>query len=491
MNTLISEITSTPPEEMLLDDLLVRTLVGSGHAGSAAAIIGDDGVTTRDQLFGVAGRLAHHFIENVTPDERVGLVDSRDANALIVVIASLMSGRSLAMLGVGEFTEDARELALRARCRLVVHGTEITRLGSAGFAGLESSPLTGICDSDPDEAMVLFTSGTTGQPKGVRLSRANVLANLTAMLRTALPWQSEDRLGQVLTTTHSFGLSMSLMALARSVPIVFLPDGPPSRSLAEGMGRHHVSIFACVPYFLRLMSRRGMDLGTSTAPDLRHLFLAGGGLVDEEIDQLLPGFDGALYLMYGFTETTARAAVRRYGDGAPSGSVGLPLPGTHIDIVDSKGSVLSVGEEGLIRATGPSLMIGYLGAPVRERGEHFTTSDLGHLDHAGNLMVTGREVEMMNFRGNRVSVVRLEAQAMRFDGVLDARAIPDSRAEDAQCLLRLILSASADESAVRRAVRTALEPRGIIRSVEVVHSLPKTRSGKAIRLTPADAPAGV
>ncbi|WP_454114613.1 class I adenylate-forming enzyme family protein [Microbacterium lacticum] len=448
--------------------------------GDGVAVIDSNERLTRGDLFERAARLGRELDERVGPDERIGLVDTRDVQTIVVVLACLLAGRPIAMLGVAEYGEEAKTLAARARCRIVFCG-DINHDLDADPGAVESSPRYGLTESDSPEAVVLFTSGTTGMPKGVRLSRANIAANLTAMLRITEPWTSQDRLGQVLTVTHSFGLSMALMAVARRVPIVRLPDGPPSRALSQLMADHSISVFACVPYFLRLMSRRGMSLGGTAAPDLRALFLAGGGLGDEEIAQILPDFGGSLYLMYGFTETTARAAVRRHGDGAPSGSVGLPLPGTHIDIVSPRGEAVAVGEEGLLRAIGPSLMIGYLGEVPRVKGTPFLTSDLGRVDSAGNVFITGRDVEMMNFRGNRVSVVRVEAQAMRADGVIDARAIPDSRDEDAQCTLRLVLSDTADSSHVRRDVISLVEPRGIVRAIEFVADLPKTRSGKAIR----------
>lgn len=413
------------------------------------------------------------------PDERLGLVDSRDETALIDLLAGIFAGVPLALLGTGTVTDSARELARRAQCAAILNCGATEEIEYVPDAA--ASPRFGRAESDSQEAVVLFTSGTTGRPKGVRLSRANVLSNLTAMLRITDPWTPADRLGQVLTISHSFGLSMALMAVARGTPIVWLPDGAPGRALSEAIDVHGITVFACVPYFLRLMARRGISLGGESARSIRRLFLAGGGIADDEIAQLLPDLGGPLYLMYGFTETTARAAVRRHGDGAPTGSVGLPLPGTHIDIVSPDGVVLPIGAEGLVRAIGPSLMIGYLGEPPRTPGAPITTSDLGRLDDGGNLFITGREVEMMNFRGNRVSVVRIEAQAMKVDGVLDARAIPESRAEDAQCLLRIVLAEGAQMSSVRRALIATIEPRGIIAGIERVESLPKTPSGKAIR----------
>jgi acyl-coenzyme A synthetase/AMP-(fatty) acid ligase len=222
-------------------------------------------------------------------------------------------------------------------------------------------------------------------------------------------------------------------------------------------------------------------LGRDGARRLRVLYLAGGGIRDDELDEVLPGYTGTTYLMYGFTEATARVAVRRRGDGAPADSVGLPLPGAHIDVVDELGTPLPSGEVGRIRAWSPSLMIGYLGEAPRDPGEPHTTTDLGRLGPGGDLFITGREAEMHNFRGNRVSLVAVEARVAEVPGVLEARVQPETAEEDSQCRLQLVVAAGADAATVRRAALAAVEPPGLIREVLVVDRLETTRSGKAIR----------
>jgi acyl-coenzyme A synthetase/AMP-(fatty) acid ligase len=301
------------------------------------------------------------------------------------------------------------------------------------------------------------------------------------MMRSTAPWTPQDRLGQVLPVTHSFGLSMALLALARGVPIVMLGDGPPSRRLATAFDRQAVTIFACVPYFLRLMSLRGFNLGGDCARALRLLYLAGGGVSDADLGTLLGDFGGEVYLMYGFSEATARVAVRRMGDGAAADSVGLPLPGTFVDIVSREGVVQPPGVEGFIRARSACLMIGYLGQEPRTPGSGFVTSDLGVLDAFGNLFVTGRDSELMNFRGNRVSVVSVEAVVLLVAAVLDARLTPDSRDEDALCRLQVVAAVGAPREAIRRDIIRTVAPKGLIREITFVDVLERTRSGKPTR----------
>jgi len=139
------------------------------------------------------------------------------------------------------------------------------------------------------------------------------------------------------------------------------------------------------------------------------------------------------------------------------------------------------GSEGFIRASSPCLMIGYLGQAPRTRGSAFVTTDLGVTDVYGNLSITGRDSEVMNFRGNRVSVVSVEATMMQMTGVLDARLKPYSRDEDTQCTLRVVAQTDAHHGELRREIIRTVTPKGLIREITFVEALEKTRSGKPIR----------
>jgi acyl-coenzyme A synthetase/AMP-(fatty) acid ligase len=440
---------------------------------------------SKGEVWEQAATLARTIALQVPVDHRIGLVDNQDPSSIVGIPAALIAGRSVALLPVsGVDDPDMQDHASEARCPVVFVGgvvKRVTRPSPDDPLGL-LDPTAGLGPGPgaSPEVVLLYTSGTTRKPRGVRLSSRNVASNLSAMLRFTAPWTPTDRLGQILPVTHSFGLSMALLALAREAPIVLLGDGPPTRRLATAFDLHEVTVFACVPYFLRLMSRRGLNLGGDCAHDVRSVYLAGGGVTDAELLTLLPDYRGEVYLMYGFTEATARVAVQRMGDGAASDSVGLPLPGTYVGIVSPEGVVQPPGSEGFIRASTPSLMIGYLGQVPRTPGSAFVTTDLGMTDVSGNLSIMGRDSEVMNFRGNRVSVVSVEATVMQIACVLDARLKPDSRNEDAQCSLRVVAQPRAPWGASPGDHRE-VTPKGLIREITFVQTLEKTRSGKPIR----------
>lgn len=472
------------------DDLLA--LLGPERSPHAPCIISGDLTMSRGEVWERANALARAIELQVPPDHRIGLVDTHDGASLVGVLAAFLAGRSVALLPVsGVDDPDLPDFASEARCPAVLIGgvlERVTKPSPEDPLGL-FDPAAGLGTAGPlsPEAVVLYTSGTTRKPLGVRLSGQNIASNLSAMMRSTAPWDATDRLGQILPMTHSFGLSMALLALAREVPIVMLGDGQPSRRLAAAFDQHAVTIFACVPYFLRLMSLRGLHLGGNCARRLRLLYFAGGGVSDADLRTLQPAYEGEVYLMYGFTEATARVAVRRRGDGAMPDSVGLPLPGTYVDIVSADGMVQPPGAEGFIRASSACLMIGYLGREPRTPGSPFVTTDLGVMDVCGNLSITGRDSELMNFRGNRVSVVSVEARVNLIAAVLDSRLTPDSRSEDAQCALRVVAQADAPLDELRREIIRTVTPKGLIREITFVDVLARTRSGKPIRVDTSSA----
>lgn len=446
--------------------------LGVDDRSTTEAVTDGRDTLTRRELFDNAEKVRHLIDATVPSGARVGLAPTSQATSLVDLLGALLAERPVALLPP---EADGGELAVAAQCAATIADGRLQPLrdGAARVA---------LATADSPERVVLFTSGSTRLPRGVRLSEANLLSNLTAMRGVgAAGWTPDDRVGQILTLAHSFGLSMALLALAARSPLVMLPDTVPSRRLGSTLTDAGVTVLACVPYYLRLMAMRGVDLGGQSAPGLRHLYLAGGGIGDADLDALIPDFGGKTYLMYGLTEATARVAVRVRGNDAPADSVGLPLPGTHVRIVDEHGKPVPTGETGRIQVCSPGLMIGYVGEPDRPPGQPLTTTDLGHLDAAGHLFVTGREAEMMNFRGHRCSILAVEASVNAVEGVDESRLIPDSADEDAQAELRIVPAPDLDQRDLKRRVLAVVTPPGLVRTVTFVTDLPRTASGKPIR----------
>lgn len=255
----------------------------------------------------------------------------------------------------------------------------------------------------PDLGLLLTTSGSTGNPKLVRLSRAAVLANAAAIGET-LGITADDVAPTTLPLFYTFGLSVLNSHLLRGATVVLERGGILQRDFWTAVGTHGVTSVAAVPYQYEMLRRLRFD--PARYPTLRTLTQAGGRLRPELVEDFagrMAAAGGRLFVMYGQTEATARMAVLppdRIAD--KLGSAGLPIPGGSFSI--------AAGE---IVYTGPNTMMGYAeSAEDLARGDDLGgvlhTGDLGRLDDEGFLFLTGRLKRIAKVFGVRVNLDDVE-----------------------------------------------------------------------------------
>jgi acyl-CoA synthetase (AMP-forming)/AMP-acid ligase II len=255
----------------------------------------------------------------------------------------------------------------------------------------------------PDLALLLTTSGSTGNPKLVRLSRAAVLANATA-IGQSLGITPDDIAPTTLPLFYTYGLSVLNSHLLRGATVVLERGGFLRREFWEAVGTHGVTSLAAVPYQYEMLRRLRFD--PARYPSLRTLTQAGGRLRPELVEDFagrMAVVGGRLFVMYGQTEATARMAVLppdRIADRL--GSAGLPIPGGAFSIAD-----------GEVVYTGPNVMMGYAeSAADLARGDDLggvlRTGDLGRLDAEGFLFLTGRLKRIGKVFGVRVNLDDVE-----------------------------------------------------------------------------------
>jgi acyl-CoA synthetase (AMP-forming)/AMP-acid ligase II len=255
----------------------------------------------------------------------------------------------------------------------------------------------------PDLALLLTTSGSTGNPKLVRLSGAAVRANAEAIV-AALGITGDDVTPTTLPLFYTFGLSVLNSHLLAGATVVLERTGILQRDFWTAVNEHGVTTLAAVPYQYEMLRRLRFD--PAKYPTLRTLTQAGGRLRTElvtDFAERMATVGGRLFVMYGQTEATARMAVLpsdRIAD--KLGSVGLPVPGGSFSIVD-----------GEVVYTGPNTMLGYAEtAADLARGDDLGgvlhTGDLGHLDDDGFLFITGRLKRIGKVFGVRVNLDDVE-----------------------------------------------------------------------------------
>jgi acyl-[acyl-carrier-protein]-phospholipid O-acyltransferase/long-chain-fatty-acid--[acyl-carrier-protein] ligase len=279
----------------------------------------------------------------------------------------------------------------------------------------------GISRHGPEDLLtVIFSSGSTGEPKGIMLSQANVSANIESMIQaTALG--REDRALAVLPFFHSFGYTVTLWApLQVGASATYYPDPRQAREIGELCRAHRCTIYLSTATFLRFCLKK------CEPDDFRSLrFLVCGA---EKLPQTLArDFQqkfGVLPLEgYGCTELSPVAAtnlpdedlggVRKFYN--RSGTVGQPIPGVAARVVHSETQEpLGIGEEGLLLMTGGSVMQGYLGRPdLTERvllDGWYVTGDMARIDEEGFITLTGRLSRFAKVGGEMVPLERIEEE---------------------------------------------------------------------------------
>ena len=255
----------------------------------------------------------------------------------------------------------------------------------------------------PELALLLTTSGSTGNPKLVRLSRSAVLANAESIAQS-LGITADDVAPTTLPLFYTFGLSVLHSHLLRGATVVLERTGILQKDFWAAVAEHGFTSLAAVPYQYEMLRRLRFD--PAKYPTLRTLTQAGGRLRAELVADFaarMAAVDGRMVVMYGQTEATARMAVLpadRVAD--KPGSCGLPVPGGSFGI-----------DDGEVVYHGPNVMLGYAEtAADLARGDDLNgilhTGDLGHLDDEGFLFITGRLKRMGKVFGVRVNLDDVE-----------------------------------------------------------------------------------
>jgi len=361
-------------------------------------------------------------------------------------------------------------------------------LGLPPGARVPSAARTSALRAHPDDdlAALLYTSGTSGGPKGVMLSEANLESNI----RQCIAWASlgpEAVFLGVLPSFHCFGFTvLTLLPLYLGAKVVYTARFMPGRVL-ELLREHRPRVMLAVPSMLGALLRHDQARPEDLA-SVKYLVSGGEPLSQDIFDGYRERFGVTLNEGYGLTETSPVDNWCRPED-HKRGSVGPPLPGIEEKIVSADGMRLGPGEEGEIRIKGPNVMRGYYkddaqtAAAFDEEG-FFRTGDIGHLDADGHLFITGRLKEMIIIGGENVfprvieEVLNAHPQvaASAVIGISDAR-----RGEMVLAFVEPVTGAAIDPNALRAWCRDRLAPYQVPRRVQVIAELPRSPSGKILK----------
>ena len=287
----------------------------------------------------------------------------------------------------------------------------------------EGAPIDPVPTGSGDVALLAYTSGTAGVPKAVPLTHANLLSSIRAVM-LAWRWSAEDVLVHALPITHQHGLGGIHATLLAGSRASILPSFEPEELVAT-IERERASVLFAVPaIYERLLGWEGLDPVRLASLRLR---ISGSAPLSPLLFARVADAFGAPPLeRYGTTESGLDVSNTVVGPPRP-GSVGFPLPGIELALVDGAGSPVSAGEDGEIVVRGPQVFSGYLGTPnddVFLAGEWFRTGDVGQLDSGdGSLSITGRLRDVIITGGMNVHPREVELALEAHPGVREAAVI--------------------------------------------------------------------
>jgi long-chain acyl-CoA synthetase len=351
----------------------------------------------------------------------------------------------------------------------------------------QSDPLPIVARDDDDLAALLYTGGTTGRAKGVMLSHANLYFSGQAVQR-ASHIAGIARSLMTLPLSHSYGILVTISAMhSPERPVTVLLRWFDPAAFLELVERHRLETSAVVPSMIHLLLAQPLE-----RHDLSSLVYLGCGAsplapaAAEEIERRIPSV--TIRQGYGLTETAALISTNPAGQEKPR-SVGLPIPGAEVRILDDSGRELPPGEAGEICCRSPAVMRGYWGAPeataeaVRDGWLH--TGDIGYLDDDGYLFIVDRKKDLIIRGGFNVYPRDVEDALLEHPSVAAAGVVgrPDERHGE-EVVAFVSLNAPGDGVSPDELVSWARERIGgykYPREVHIIDSVPLTPVGKLDR----------
>ena len=358
------------------------------------------------------------------------------------------------------------------------------------------------CKAAPPQstAVILFSSGSEGIPKGVMLSHQNIMANLKQVAEV-LNAEQKDVIMASLPLFHAFGLTITqFLPLIEDIPMVCHPDPTDAFGVSKAIATYQASILFGTSTFFRLYIAN-KKIHPLMLDSLR-LVVAGAEKLNPEVRQAFEiKFKKTIYEGYGATETTPVASVNlpdrinfenwKAQLGGKNGTVGMPVPGTSFKIVDPETfEELPVNEAGMILIGGVQVMQGYLNHPEKTQTvikeidgyRWYITGDKGKLDEDGCLTIVDRYSRFAKIGGEMISLTSVEGNVAPFilelvpEAEYLSTAIPDSKKGEK---IVLLCSHNIDRSELREKLLAAgANPLSIPSEIIQIEPIPKLGSGK-------------
>ena len=421
----------------------------------------------------MSARLAHALrARDVQPGDRVALQVDKSVSAVVTYLACIRAGVVLLPMNTAYTTDEVGYLLDDAKPQLYLDNAALAELvAQAEALDPACEQFADVMPQPDDLAAILYTSGTTGRPKGAQLSHRNLASNAVT-LNQLWGFDGSDVLLHALPIFHTHGLFVAInCALLSGIPMVFLERFDPDAVVAA---LPRCTVMMGVPtFYTRLLQHPQFD--AECCAHMR-LFISGSApLLAATHEQFQLRVGHAILERYGMTETSMLTSNPLHGERRP-GTVGMPLPGVDVRIAAS----------GDVEVRGPNVFTGYWARPDLAATEFtadgfFRTGDIGFFDGEGYLHLVGRSKDLIISGGLNIYPKEIEAVIDEVDGVAESAVIGVPDADFGEVVVAVVVAVAGgtvDTDMVRAACRARLAGFKVPRTVHVVAELPRNAMGK-------------
>ena len=460
------------------------------------AIIDDHGQHTFQQLAAMATGLGM-YLSAQTEKPRVGLLLPAGAGFVASFYGTLLAGKSVVpinfMLGEREIAHIIADSGIDTIISMPLLAARLkdTPLKIVDITQLPPTP-AGLAPQFPspksdDMAVLMYTSGTSGLPKGVILSYGNLQSDVDAAISHAQLVGQHKFLG-ILPLFHSTGMLATMLApMQLGATTVYIARFSPVGTI-KAIREHGISVMAAVPSMYGALARL-KDAGPADVQTLYAPLSGGEPLPANVREGFFQKFQKHILEGYGLTETIGPVTVN-VPHARMDGSVGKPMPGVIIKITDDDGNALPQGQSGEVWLKGPMIMKGYFNLPQETTAAitadgFFKTGDLGRVDDQGFLYITGRKKDLIIVAGEKAVPREIEEALMKHPAVAEAAVLGKKDASRGEVVVAFIVlhegqSPRPDE--LKEACRAqGLASFKVPREIIVVKEFPRSPTGKVLK----------
>jgi len=482
------------------------------HNPDASAVRDHLGRTLNYGQFAGAVRAAQQLLleAGVKAGDRVMLVNENCVPLVVVILALSELSAWPVVVNARMAEPELDRIRLHCEPRLVLYFLDSAAAGErwqafadqqdsfflelgGGRVGVRSLPVQPRLDEETviDDGVftLIYTTGTTGDPKGVMLTHRNVLyvASVSSALRGLRP---DDRVYLVLPVSHVFGLAAVFLASVYAGAELVLADRfEPAAAMTTMREQSITGLFGVPAMFARLVDHaRAQGLKPDDIPSLRFMY-SGGAPLDPAIKQKTETlFAMPLLNAYGMTESGPTICQVRYNEPLSSCSVGRLLPGLEARLLDAEGKPVTPGEVGELHIRGPNIMLGYYRNPqataaALDADGFLNTGDLVRLDEAGNVHIAGRSKELIIHSGFNVYPPEVEGVISKHPGVLLCAVVGQQIDGNEQVIAWVQRAAGSDlsETELQAFIKPLLTAYKRPSRILFMEQLPTAPSGKVLK----------